>query len=296
MRVDYLGLEAFVAVAELGSFSKAAQRLNLTQTALSHRVRKIEEDLGTKLLIRNSREVSLTIAGQALLPKVREQLQALAGLYTELRETGRETMQRLLFACVPTIANAYLPRMINEFARAHPDVQIVMLDQPAAVVTRLVLEGVAEFGITITGATPWDVEAERLCVENYVLMVARNHPLSDRETVTRHDLIGEPMVRIRTQQTNRQLIDDSLGEVSRRIDWRFEVQNAATALRLVGVGAAVTVLPRSAQSLAPDNIVLLPFSDVELSRDVVSVYRRGVPLSPSAETLLGKIRKRLETI
>jgi len=65
MRVDYLGLEAFVAVAELGSFSRAAQRLNLTQTALSHRIRKIEEDLGTRLLVRTSREVSLTMAGQA---------------------------------------------------------------------------------------------------------------------------------------------------------------------------------------------------------------------------------------
>jgi DNA-binding transcriptional LysR family regulator len=74
MRVDYLGLEAFIAVAEVGSFSKAAERLNLTQTALSHRIRKIEADLGTRLLVRTSRDVSLTIAGQNLLPKVRAQI------------------------------------------------------------------------------------------------------------------------------------------------------------------------------------------------------------------------------
>ena len=89
MRVDYLGLEAFVAVAELGSFSRAAQRLNLTQTALSHRIRKIEDDLGTRLLVRTSREVSLTMAGQALLPQVRGKLETLAELYGTIRDTGR---------------------------------------------------------------------------------------------------------------------------------------------------------------------------------------------------------------
>ena len=67
MRVDYLGLEAFVAIAEYGSFQRAARALNLSQAALSHRLRKVEEDLGAALLTRTSREVSLTPTGQGLL-------------------------------------------------------------------------------------------------------------------------------------------------------------------------------------------------------------------------------------
>src|SRR5215217_7605187 len=72
MRIDFLGLHAFVAIAERGSFQHAAAHLNLSQTALSHRVRKLEEDLGVKLLSRTTREVSLTRAGLNLLPKVKD--------------------------------------------------------------------------------------------------------------------------------------------------------------------------------------------------------------------------------
>ena len=277
MRVDYLGLEAFVAIAELGSFSKAARKLNLTQTALSHRVRKIEEDLGTRLLVRTSRDVSLTKMGQTLLPQVRHQLETLAGLYGAVRESGREARQRLVFACLPTVSGYYLPDILRNFAEAYRGLEVVLMDQPAGRIMDLVQGGDAEFGITIIGATPWDIEVEHLCTEPYVLLVNRNHPLAQQAAVTCGDLIGEPLVRIRTQSTNRKLVEDSLGEMSKQLDWRFEVQNAATAMSLVAAGVAVTVLPRLTMHQSHPSIVGLDFSDVDLSRNIGAVQRRGVP-------------------
>lgn len=296
MRVDYLGLEAFVAVAELGSFSRAAQRLNLTQTALSHRIRKIEEDLGTRLLVRTSREVSLTMAGQALLPQVRGRLETLAELYGTVRNSGREAMRKVVFASVPTIAGYYLAGLMQTFSEANQGLSVILLDQPAAAVVSTVQRGEAEFGITITGATPWDIESEYLCTEPYVLLVNRNHRLAGRRSVRREDLLGEPLVRIRTQSTNRQLIEDSLGSVSRELDWRFEVQNAATAMNLVAAGTAITVLPRLTMYQAPHQLVGLSFDDVDLTRAVVAVTRRAVPLSDAAESLLAMIRERLSEV
>lgn len=295
MRVDYLGLEAFVAVAELGSFSRAAQRLNLTQTALSHRIRKIEDDLGTRLLVRTSREVSLTMAGQALLPQVRGKLETLAELYGTIRDSGREAMRKVVFASVPTIAGYYLAGLMRTFSEANQGLNIILLDQPAAAVVSTVQRGEAEFGITITGATPWDVETEYLCTEPYVLLVGRHHRLAGRKSVRREDLLGEPLVRIRTQSTNRQLIEESLGSVSRQLDWRFEVQNAATAMNLVAAGTAITVLPRLTMYQAPE-LVGLSFEDVDLSRAVVAVTRRGVPLSDAGEALLTMVRERLSEV
>lgn len=296
MRVDYLGLEAFVAVAELGSFSRAAQRLNLTQTALSHRIRKIEEDLGTRLLVRTSREVSLTMAGQALLPQVRGRLETLAELYSTVRNSGREAMRKVVFASVPTIAGYYLAGLMQTFSEANQGLSVILLDQPAAAVVSTVQRGEAEFGITITGATPWDIESEYLCTEPYVLLVNRKHRLAGRKSVRREDLLGELLVRIRTQSTNRQLIEDSLGSVSRELDWRFEVQNAATAMNLVAAGTAITVLPRLTMYQAPHQLVGLSFDDVDLTRAVVAVTRRAVPLSDAAESLLAMIRKRLSEV
>ena len=296
MRVDYLGLEAFVAVAELGSFSKAARRLNVTQTALSHRIRKIEDDLGTRLLLRTSREVSLTMAGQALLPQVKGKLEKLTELYAAVRDSGREALTKVVFACLPTVAGYYLAGLMRTFSEAHSGLQIVLLDQSAAMVTNTVQRGDAEFGSTLKEATPWDVEVEDLCVEPYVLLVNRHHPLAAKGTVRREDLLGEPLVRIRTQSTNRQLIEESLGDVSKKLDWRFEVQNAATAMNLVAAGTAMTVLPRLTMYLAPQDLVGLQFEDVQLSRSIVAVKRRGVPLSGAADTLLSMIRERLATM
>ena len=67
-RIDFLGLQAFLAIAERGSFQRAAAQLNLSQTALSHRMKKLEQDLGLKLLLRTTRQVTLTEAGAQLLP------------------------------------------------------------------------------------------------------------------------------------------------------------------------------------------------------------------------------------
>ncbi|MCC2688073.1 MAG: transcriptional regulator [Rhizobiaceae bacterium] len=296
MRVDYLGLEAFVAVAQLGSFSKAALRLNLTQTALSHRIRKIEHDIGARLLVRTSRGVSLTVAGQNLLPRVRGQLETLAELYGDARNAGHEARHKLVFACVPTIASYYLAGPMGTFSKAHPELQIVLADQRAGDVVDIVQQGRAEFGITITGATPWDLEVEHLCTEAYVVLVRRDHRLAHRPAVTPLDLLGEPLARIRTQSTNRRLIEESLGEVSRRLDWRFEVEHAAMAMQLAAAGAAITILPNLTRHLAPDVLVGLPFAGVDISRDVVAVQRRGVPLSQPAEALLAMVRDQLSRL
>ena len=73
-RIDYIGIEAFVAIAQLGNFVRASAHLNLSQAALSHRIRKLEDDIGTRLLLRTTREVSLTEAGQEFLPIARRNL------------------------------------------------------------------------------------------------------------------------------------------------------------------------------------------------------------------------------
>src|SRR3954464_12804382 len=111
MRIDFLGLHAFVAIAERGSFQLAAAHLNLSQTALSHRIRKLEEDLGVKLLSRTTREVSLTRAGLELLPKVKNTIETLSVTLEELRHQGRDQQEKLSIGCLPTIASGRLPAL-----------------------------------------------------------------------------------------------------------------------------------------------------------------------------------------
>lgn len=296
MRIDYLGLEAFVAIAEHGSFQRAAQALSLSQTALSHRLRKIEADLGAPLLTRSSREVSLTGAGQDLLADARRLLKELANSYAAVRARAQHRRRRLSFACLPTIAHTVLPAILHRFAEETPEVALTLYDIPAHRIAELVQSGEAEFGITIVSAQLPDLKVRALFDEPYELLVPQGHPLAALKVVSRSDLTGVAMARIMTQNKNRQLVDNALAEARDLMDWRYAVQNATMAMALVAEGAALTILPRSAADFAPRSIVRKSFSDVRMFRSVGLVTRRGVPLSDLAQKLMEEVEARLSQV
>ena len=211
MRIDFLGLHAFVAIAERGSFQHAAAHLNLSQTALSHRIRKLEEDLGVKLLSRTTREVSLTQAGLNLLPKVKETIESLAGSLDELRHEGRSRQETLSIGCLPTIASGRLPRVLHSFQERHPDVLVRIYDNSATEISSLVQDGTIAFGITLVAAHRWDFDIELLMKDPFTLVCPEDHPLATQPAVSWSDLTDEPLIRISPQTGNRIIIDDALG-------------------------------------------------------------------------------------
>lgn len=293
MRTDYLGLEAFVAIAELGSFNRAAAYLNVSQTALSHRIRKLEADLGVQLFVRSTREVSMTKAAQAILPGVRHSLGQLSDAYQNLRDLGQEARGYLSFACLPTVSYTVLPSVLSALARHFPDITVRLEDRPVAQIFEMVHAGEVEFGVSVRGARHWDLEVREIFTEEYLLFVHRDHPLAGRDSVSRADLSGLPFAQIRSQSTNRQLVEDALGEFRDRIVVRYMVQNSVSALSLVEQGAAVTVLPSLMAGFARPGLVALPFDDVGMTRTLGVVTRRGTALSKAGETLVALLSEAL---
>ncbi len=108
MRIDFPGLQAFLSIAEQGSFSRAAAHLNLSQTALSHRIKKLEEDLGFQLLARTTRQVALTPAGLELLPTARRMIGEFSELHRSAAGTG------------PQAAGAHRARLPADHRRLSP--------------------------------------------------------------------------------------------------------------------------------------------------------------------------------
>lgn len=265
MRVDYLGLEAFVAIADFGSFQRAAEALNLSQAALSHRLRKIEEDLGAPLLIRSSREVSLTGTGQGLLPEARALLKALRDSYESVRSGAQRRGRKISFACLPSIAHSTIPKFMGDFSRLHPQFGIELHDIPVARISEVVRSGVAEFGVTLVSAELSDLRIRALIDEDYHLFVHRDHLLASREKVRLQDLVGQRLARISSQSKNRQLLEVAMGEMRKQLVWDFEVQNAGLAMRLASHNLAMTILPESAISMAPCRAI---------SRSAISALRR----------------------
>ncbi len=295
MRIDFLGLQTFLSIAERGSFQRAAAHLNLSQTALSHRMRKFEADLGVKLLARTTRQVTLSPAGLELLPKARRILDEIETSFEALRQGGRHRQERIAIGCLPTIANHYLPRILREFGARFPDMAVKVYDNSATEIADLVQSGAAEFGITIVSANRVDLDIKPLLKEPFILVCPASHVFARQKSVNWSELEGIPLVRISPQTGNRALIDDALGSRRDALRWRYEVQHVTTAVSMVMAGLGLTVVPRLAIDTArtPD-VAAIPLRNPGIVRTLGILSKRGTSLSAPAEILAGLISARLK--
>ena len=287
MRADVLGLQAFISIAERGSFRAAASHLNLSQTALSHRVRKLEESLGTPLFLRTTRQVSLTAAGTTLLPRARRIFEDLGSAIDEVRVETRERDTEVSVGCLPTVAAHCMPAVIAAFARRHPGVGVRVHDNSASEIADKVQSGEAEFGVTIVAANRWDLELKPVVKEPFVLVSHRDMPLAREASLTWAQLQGAPLVRVSAETGNRILIDDALGSRREALTWRYEVQRVVTAVSLVRSGIGYAIVPQLALDLVDaGGLVAIPLRAPTITRTLGIVTRKTVPLRPATRDLL----------
>lgn len=283
MKIDFLGLEAFISIADLGSFRRAAAHLNLSQTAVSHRVRKLEDSLGVQLFTRTSRQVALTQAGAELLPRSRELLGEVEAHLGTIRERNRDREDRVAFACLPTIALRVLPPVLAAFQARHPRANVRVYDVSATEIGEIVASGTAEFGITILAANRWDLATEALLTEAYLLVCPKGHALTKKAAVSWDELGDHPLIRVSQQTANRIIVDEALGSRSERLHWTYEVQHTMTAFMMVREGIGLAITPRIAVDALPQaDLVALPLVKPKVTRTVGILSRRNAP-----ESLLG---------
>lgn len=291
-RIDFLGLHAFVAIADRGSFREAAAHLNLSHTAISHRIRKLEDELGQKLFVRTSREVSLTQAGLDLLPKVKQTLAQLSASLDDLKLVGKRRQDKLSIACLPTVASGRLPHILKRFQEIHPQVTVQIYDKSASEITDLVERGVVEFGVTIIASHRWDFDTEVLVEDPFVLVCPSDHPFARQEKVEWRDLEGHALIRVSQYSGNRMIIDDALAGSFDHLVWRYEAQHLQTAVAIAKAGTALAVVPRLAFTSADEKgLGLRPLHSPSVTRQIGIISKRGHPLSSSAEMLRDLVRE-----
>lgn len=277
MQIDFLGIQAFLAVVESGSFAMAAARLHLSQTAVSHRMRKLEESLGVELVVRTSRGIALTEAGNALLPRARTAVQQLEDSFGEVRRHGRDVTRWIAFGCLPTISARIHVPLLRRAAESFPNLQVRLFDSAPVEIAELVQAGTAAFGITLADALPEKLAVQPIAREPFVLACPADHPLAGRPGVAWKDLLGEPLIRISLPSGNSITIDDALGPLRERLRWRYEVQRTAMAVDMVRGGAGLTVVPQLSVRAA-DGVAVVSIAGPAISRLLAVATRPGTEL------------------
>lgn len=284
MKIDFDGIQAFVRIAELGGFNKAADDLHLTQTALTRRLQKLETYLGVRLLDRTTRSVELTVVGREFLPQAQRMVAEMTSAFARLKDVSRLTTGSVTLAAIPTMASHTLPAVIRKYVDRYPGNRIRVIDGTASEVRQAVLQGVAEFGISIQMDRHPELVEIPILKEPFMLFCCEGHPFSGRKSIAWTDLSATELIMIGGQSANRVLIDYQLTRKRINVESHYEVQHLSTAIGLVSAGVGVAILPFSTiQEGALSTVRRVPLVGPVISRTLALTHRKASTLSPAAK-------------
>ncbi|HEU5362032.1 MAG TPA: LysR family transcriptional regulator [Gaiellaceae bacterium] len=279
--------ECFVAVAEEGSFTRAARRVGISQPSLSQHIRALEAELGGLLFDRLPRSVSLTPAGRTLLPEARVAVRAVERGWQNARSVLALEAGELEIATVLSLAVGLLPRHIRVWHERHPNVAIRLHEfRHRVLLEDAVEQGVADFALGPRPVRRWEGPLEVVGWEEFVLVSPSSEPLARQRSITLEDVRDRDWVLYHPDHGLAGVVEAVCRQAGFRPRGTVRTSQAEGAVRLAAAGLGI--------ALVPDNIVLRELDcavlrvEPHLVREV-AVYARA-PWSPTAEAFVDVLR------
>lgn len=288
--MDFTALATFVAVAERGSFSLAAESLFTTQSAISKRIRALEDELGVSLIDRLGRSIRLTEAGETFLSRARQLLADADAARDAVRSLGDAVSGRLRLATSHHVGIHRLPPVLRTFVAAHPDVELDLVFMDSEQACDAVADGTLELAI-VTLPDPAAADDQRLQTrliwpDPLVLVAGAEHPLSARRRLAPRDLAAHRAVLPGRGTVTRRILLDALAPHDVAITTALETNYLETIKMLVSVGLGWSVLPRH---MLDDSVVELPMTRLPMLRRLGTVTRSGRTLGRAARAMLAAL-------
>jgi len=283
--MDIAALKAFVTVAETGSFSLAADRLFLTQPAVSKRVAVLERELDARLFDRIGRTVSLTEAGNALLPRARNILLELADSVRAISNLSGEVHGTLRFGTSHHIGLHRLPPALKQFTQLYPRVRMDIRFMDSEAACEAVEHGELELGVVTLPPHPSPSLTTRpVWSDPLAVVVANDHPLAHKRRIKLDDLAQHPAILPAPNTYTRQIAEQAFERLSLDLDVALSTNYLETIKMLVSVGIGWSLLP---MTMLDTQIKKLPVQELKLKRSLGIVYHRERTLSNAAIALTG---------
>lgn len=277
---DFSDLEAFLTVKETGSFHLAADKLNMSQSAITRRIKKLEEALDSQLFERTTRAIKPTLAAKRLQARAEAILDGARETNHAMRDEstayGYQKNDIVTVGLISSIAPTLLPAALREFRSAGHDARVRLLDGNANEVAEAVVGGEVDFGISSIPVLEPTTSFEILFDDQIMLAMQPSHRLTGQDEIAWRDLINEDLIVPSRGTGNRLLIDDAMAQSGRPIRWTYEVGRSTTSLEMVRAGVGVAVLPQSTASYTvAKSLVLRPMIDPNIARPIGILSRMG---------------------
>lgn len=279
-------LRYFIAVAEHLNFSRAAEKLHMSQPPLSQRIRKLEEEIGVRLFDRSRHNVQLTEGGRVLLEWARTIIGDIERAALSTQRAHRGETGRLVIGFMHSAPYDLLPRLLRRFRHRYPEVQLGLREMSKADQLVALQEGRIDIGLSRPPIIADGLETQTVFREKLVLALPAHHSLARHRTLKLSMLANHPFIGYSREIT---VLNGVIFHACQMAGFSPQVvQDSAqlhTIVSLVSAGIGVAIVPASAKKIKLDNVVYRETKDLTMRAEIVLAWRRNNPLPVTLEFL-----------
>ena len=286
--MDTQNLKAFLFVAETGSFSEAAEKLHLTQPAVSKRIATLESQLNTSLFDRIGKTISLTESGRALLPHAEAIHQGIHSAERALRDLSGEISGTLSLATSHHIGLHKLPAVLQQFTAHYPQVKLDIDFTDSEKAYDLITRGRVELAVvTLAPALDESFYAATVWPDPLVIALSDQHPLAQHKTITLKQLTEHPAILPDLSTHTGRIVKAAFDQQGLKMDISMSTNYLETIKMMVSIGLGWSILPAS--MLSPP-LVTKGIKAIQLERQLGYVYHRSRSLSNAAQAFIQQLQ------
>jgi LysR family hydrogen peroxide-inducible transcriptional activator len=280
-------LRYFCAIVETGSFSRAAQRTNVSQPSLSQQIIKLENELGTRLFDRLGRSVRLTEVGQVFLPRARAVLHELEAARSDVVERKASVSGSICIGVIPTIAPYFLPPILASFSRKRPQARVSVVEEITPLLLDRLRAGSMDVAIVAVplGVRGNEFQSFPLLVEKLYAVLPKGHALSKRRAISLGELQNEPFLLLRDGHCFRETAVAACKRARMNPQVIFESGQFGSILGMVSKGLGVSIVPAMALEKRP-GCRFVPLADERATRTIGAIVLKGRSQTRISEAFL----------
>jgi DNA-binding transcriptional LysR family regulator len=290
-------LRAFVAIAEAGTFTAAAQRVHVTQAAISMQIRQLENELGVKLFLRAPRRVVLTEAGEQLLQRARHILRDHDAAVDEVAELAGTQRGRLRIGSASAgVTTDVLPKLFKEVRKQHADAHLSLVSGTSDALVIQLLNGELDLAFVSLPVEARGIHTERLSQDQLVAIASPRHTLAKQKTVSAYTLAGEKLILGERGGNTRRLIDRFFAQAGVTLHVSMELSRQAAIRRMVeeNMGVGIVPLQSVSEAVAKGRLVRWWIEGAQINWELGVAKQIGGYESPIMQTCIELAREYFE--
>jgi DNA-binding transcriptional LysR family regulator len=293
MHIELSDIRIFIHVAESPSLTQGARRAHLSTAATSARIKALESQLGTRLLYRDSRGVTLTPAGVKLLKHARLIMRQVDYVKSEFAEYGSGMFGHIRIFANTTAVTEFLPELLARFLSQHPAVTVDLQERLSRDIVRGILEGSADLGLIAGPVEAQGLEVIHYSTDRLLLALPTGHPLAKRKSITLAETLDYPHISFREGSTLFDLVTAQVERLGRTFPMRIQVSSYEAICRMIESGVGIGIIPESAaqRHCRTMRLVTLPLKETWAIRERSMLVRELEAMPGCVKELVERLRK-----